>query len=416
MLKNGLGSWKEKIKGEANNPKKLFSEVRELIKGRLIIDKNDLGENIERSMELKDLFKNVPVDLEEKILELLKKQFVNTGSIFEAEVMAKSNPDGWVCGDYTDCCMSFGESKNNDTEKGYMFNKGTQYFTIKLNNRIIAQSVIVDSFNKENNDDIIVLDNIEVAPNYKKHSPMLSKVYNEFWNEYTDKPIKIGTGYSDLIPAGASLERNTYQHKEGLLWSDSTGDKIYSLKKTNNKFESIENMITFSNIDRSNIKDIVKMEEEVYPEEVVQGRTQIEEVVEKQRELEIPGAASSFVVRKGKENAGYLLMLPEKSEIDGKTVIHINDMVIMSKFQNGKISREMLKKVFDIAKAYKESEGIEGIEFEARESTSYALLNNPRVQRWIKKQGFKTTNNELLPKYLGGEDYYYVRLDFVNEN
>jgi GNAT superfamily N-acetyltransferase len=138
-----------------------------------------------------------------------------------------------------------------------------------------------------------------------------------------------------------------------------------------------------------------------------QGKAHVLDIIKKQRELEVPGAASSFVVRKGNEPAGYLLVLPEKSEINSdENVAHIYDMVVLPKFQGSNIARKMMQRALDVASAYNVS-----IEAEARASTSYALLMNKRIQRWIESNGFTLTKNEKLPEYLGGEDFYFVRFE-----
>ncbi|MFA6273616.1 MAG: hypothetical protein WC662_00465 [Candidatus Paceibacterota bacterium] len=145
LLKEGLGSFKEKIRGTTQDPKGLFDSIRKIIQGREIKRK---------PMQVQDLLREIPIEMEEEIIKLLQEQRVNTGPLLEATIHAKSDPDGWVCGNYTDCCMPFGDSKNTD----YMFNKGTQYFTVKYNGRIIAQSVIVDSINNKKNESVVVLD------------------------------------------------------------------------------------------------------------------------------------------------------------------------------------------------------------------------------------------------------------------
>lgn len=61
-----------------------------------------------------------------------------------------------------------------------MFNLSTQYFTIKHSGGIMAQSVVADSRDRENNEDVVILDNIEVANNYKNSIPLLVNVYQTF--------------------------------------------------------------------------------------------------------------------------------------------------------------------------------------------------------------------------------------------
>lgn len=396
LLKEGLGSFKEKITGTAQDPKGLFSDIRKLMQGRDVNGKK---------MEIQDLLREVPLDMEEDVIKLLQAQKVATGVLLEATVHAKSDPDGWVCGNYTDCCMPFGDSKNTD----YMFNKGTQYFTVKYNNRIIAQSVVVDAVDRQNNESVIILDNIEIANNYKNQAPILSKIYKTFWAEYTSLPVKIGTGHSDLTPDSAVLVSNNYLPKHSLSYSDATGSNIYDLPKIKG-LESIDKILTFANLSERDVDTIAEMEKAAYPEGMVQGKGEALEVIRKSRELDLPGAAASFILRQGNEPAGYLLVLPEESKLNkNETVAHIYDMAVLPKFQGTTVARKMMERMLDTAKAY----NVPAIEFEARESTSYRLITNPRIQKWMELKGYKLSYNELLPAYINGEDFYYVRLDKV---
>jgi len=395
-LREGLGSRKQNIRGTAADPKKLFDDLRKLIKGRKVGD---------REMQVTDLLDFVPIDLEEDVIELLQKQGVDIGPIVEAQVHAKSDPEGWVCGNYTDCCMPFGDPKNND----YMFNPSTQYFTIKYNGRIIAQSVVVDARDRETGEDVIILDNIEIANNYKNLAPLIANVYQIFWTEYTSLPVKVGTGYSDLIPPSARLEENRYEPKTKLYYSDASGPRIYDLSKIQG-IEAMDEVITFANLTERDAELIARMEAEAYPEEMVQGKAYIMEILKKQRELEVPGAASSFVIRQGQEPAGYLLVLPEESKVNGgEMVAHIYDMVVLPKFRGVRglsLVRRMMEKTLEVASTY----GV-AIEAEARGNTTYPLLMNERVRRWFESKGFYLTANEKLPEYLGGEDFYFVRFE-----
>lgn len=397
-LSEGLGSKKKNIKGTADSPAKLFNDISQLIKGITINGK---------ILKITDLLDDVPVEIEKEIIGLLQNHKVDIGPIVEAQIHSKSDPEGWVCGNYTDCCMPFGDPKNDD----YMFNKLTQYFTVKYNGRIIAQSVVVDGMDGDTGSDVIILDNIEVANNYKNLVPLLSKVYQTFWTEYTSKPVKVGTGYSDLIPTGSVLERNHYQPKTSLSYSDAGGSQIYDLPKMK-CIESMNEIITFANITERDVDLITQMESEAYPSEMVQGREYVRDILEKQRELEVPGAVSSFFVRQGKYPAGYTLVLPEKSEVNADEIAaHIYDMYVLPKFRGMKVARKMMDRLIEGAAAYEVP-----LEMEARASTSYPLLTNGRVRDMLERKGFYLTINEKLPQYLGGEDFYFLRFDYRKPN
>lgn len=393
LVREALGSRKEGVRGKAKDPKGLFFQLQQLIKGREIEG---------RQMQVADLFKFVPSDLEQEIIALLQEQEVKISPIIEAQIHAKSDPQGWVCGNYTDCCMPFGDPKNDD----YMFNPSTQYFTVKYNGRIVAQSVVVDARDKRTGEDVIILDNIEVAHNYKNLSPLIADAYLRFWTEYTSRPVKVGSKNSDLIPPGVTIEDNHYSPKTHLSYSDASGSKIYNLPKLHS-IEAMDRLITFSNVTERDSTLIAQIERESYPESMVQGESYIREILEKQRELEVPGAASSFIIRQGGEAVGYVLILPEESKIrSGEMVAHIYDMAILPKFRNLALVKRMMERIIGAASAYGVS-----IEAETRLSTSYQLLMTPKVREWLEKKGFYLTNNEKLPAYLGGEDFYFVRLE-----
>jgi|GEM_PF-2398915 len=394
IIKREVGSYKEKIKGTAANPQQLYYDLNELIKNKEIDGKK---------MKVADLFEKVPAYLEENIFEILKKNGVDIGEIFTATVHRKSDPEAWVCGNYTDCCMNFLTGKNKD----YLFNEATQYFTIKKGDRIIAQSVLVDSIDKRDQSSVIVLDNIEVAHNYQQFLPILSNIYNKFWTDYSSLPVKIGTDNNDLIPTGANLERgNPYQHKKTLLWSDSRSMNMYNLPKLASR-EVDKNMIAFADLSQRNVEEVAKMEKEIYPDEMVNGKDRLLEVVKAQRQMEIPGAASSFTVHVGKNMAGYVVMLPEQSEIEGISgeAIHIFDMAVLPKFQNQGLAKKMLKKLLEISEIYNYP-----IEAETREKTSYAMLQSPSIKKMLDEWGFVISYDKKMEKYLGGEDFHYIRV------
>jgi GNAT superfamily N-acetyltransferase len=294
-----------------------------------------------------------------------------------------------------------------------MFNKGTQYFTVKYNGRIIAQSVIVDSINNKKNESVVVLDNIEVANNYKNKLALLSKVYKTFWAEYTSKEVKIGTGHLDLAPDGAKLEPNNYSPKYSLSYSDANGSNIFNLPKIQG-LESLDKVVTYANITERDIKLIEEMEKEIYPDGMVLGKGQVQEVLDASRtfgEFGIPGSATSFIIRQGNEPAGYMLWRPDNSKINpSEQVPYIQDFAVMPKFQNSTIARKMMERILENANIY----NVPAIEMHCREGTSYRTMIHPRVQKWIEGKGYKIAYNEPVPEYtMGGENFYFLRLEKI---
>jgi GNAT superfamily N-acetyltransferase len=221
-------------------------------------------------------------------------------------------------------------------------------------------------------------------------------------------PVKIGTSYLDLIPQNSTIEINKYAPVHNLTFTDSAGSTIYDLPKISG-IESIDQIITHFNITDGSESMIEEMEKRSYPAEMVLGRERISQILRSQRELEIPGAAASFIAKKGKKNAGYILLLPENSEIiDGEKVAHIYDMVVLPEFKGTNVIYKMMERVFEVANSYDYN-----IEAEARESTSFALINNDRVRRWIESKGFKVVVCKTLEKYIGNENFYLIRFEKI---
>ncbi len=411
LLKDALGSRKQGIIGKARSPGRLFKEVQALLRDYNSKYNTDL--NIEYLLD-----KGVPLDLEQDIIYLLKKfEYPELYKhIFIAQVHAKSDPDSFVAGNYTDCCMKFGTGYCDD----YMFNPCTQIFTVKNGvGRIIAQSVVVDAVDRETGDDVIILDNIEVADNYKNLLPQISRAYQIFWTKYSNKKVLVGTGYLDLIPPGGILVKNTFRPKSRLGYSDAAGPNVYIFPKLENMKEQKQELI-FSNLTEREIKLIVELEQGIYPDSMVLGEDFIRKILNKQRNIMnelglefVPGSLSSFYIRFQDKPIGYCLVLPEKSCVEGKEdyVLHIYDMAILPEFQGKGFAKQMLSRILDIIRSYSDL-GLKSIEFEARESTSWTFLNNPRMQEWLKSKGFEITYTKKLDKFLGQEDFYFVRLEY----
>jgi hypothetical protein len=99
------------------------------------------------------LSKEIPASDKSFIQDLLDKYNVRVkGKKLVARIHKKTDPKGWVSGDYTDCCMRYGTDKNYD----YMNNKSTAYFSISLEDDrgdgdMIAQSVLVAAVDKTEN-------------------------------------------------------------------------------------------------------------------------------------------------------------------------------------------------------------------------------------------------------------------------
>lgn len=383
------------------NQMKLLTEVKQLIA-------SEIKDGV--PMKVSDLYASVPAHLESELIEILLGNKIDVGEVFTAELHSKSDPRAWTCGDYTDCCMPFGSEKNSD----YMYNPGTQYFTISRRGRIIAQSVVVDGRNIRTDEDEIGLDNIEIADNYKQYTSDIDNIYNVFWAQYTSLAVRVGSGYTDLAPTRSSFGINLFKAKHELVYSDILGDNAYLLKKDRD-ITPLKDRITFGNIETADVKKVAALEAKTYPPEMRLGEDGILETLETTAEEGLPGAASSFFVRQGRNAIGYALISPGNSAMDeSEKVIHIDDFAILPEFQGNWAAWAAIARILNVAKAYNgvlpEFRGT--IEAEARESTSYALLMNDRVRRIMARQGFFITATHKIEKHLGNEDFYFLRIEY----
>lgn len=398
-LVEALGSRKTGKKGTAKDPEQLFGHLRNMLE----LDETKPGE---RKPRVQDLLVSVPEYYEDMVIRELVEQGVDIGAVIEAKLHAKSDPDGWVCGNWTDCCMEFGTNKNNNLENGYMFSPVTQYFTVSYNGRIVAQSVAVDARNARDNSDVIILDNIEIAKNFKDRlSPVIARAYRIFWSEYTAKPVKIGTGNSDLTVPGSILEDNIYTPKQPIAYSDAKGTSIYHLPKLE-KDVDMRGAIVMSNIDQREASLVDEMERMIYPPEMVQGW--VRDILRWSREREVPGAYGSFIARVGRRPAGYALVLPGPSdEVPGTRAMHIWDVAVLPEFRTTACSEHMFNRILDGAAMNKLS-----LEMEARDSTSYRVLTSKPMRRRLERRGFFLTVDRLLPEYMDNEDFHFLRFEY----
>jgi hypothetical protein len=267
LVKEALGSRREKIQGKAKNPGKLFGELKRYF-GALNVSLDDY---------LNGKVKNIPVTLEDSIhLALYNPQHgVVKGEVETVKIVAKinlkSDPDGVLAGNDTACCMPFGSGKNNV----YTFNPDTSLFTLQIQKadgslRTIAQSVLTkdrdigkniaellqqmnqvgEHMDKLVSEDILVktdntlaCDNVEVSPNYKDPQPsrFIEAVYRDFFTEYMRRfgkeqnfdpnHVVVGKGYSDTLTHLPEVN-NTYVPAAPVGYSDKTAATVYNLDLT----------------------------------------------------------------------------------------------------------------------------------------------------------------------------------------
>lgn len=236
LVLKALGCRSNKTLPLAENPGLLFKKLSLLAKSA--------------GMKVENLVKEVPQEIKNQVIELLREHKTPMGDVYTAEVLAKSDPRGWVIGDWTNCCMQFGTGKNDE----YMRRRDMAYFIISLNGRPIAQSVVVaaqksnDALSLENatlaDFDAIALDNVEVSHNFTQHNAVINQCYRDFWSNYSrSHQVIIGLGHNDSTPSTKKVG-NYWKPLRTMVYSDCFGhSQCYILSQPEKKIEERKNEI-----------------------------------------------------------------------------------------------------------------------------------------------------------------------------
>ena len=161
-------------------------------------------QNIEEIFEgniLPENYDKIIAELKQRNIDVPKK-FLNLNK-FYAKVEHKCSPEYLIAGNASVCCMSFGQ----DNAKTYALEKGFGVVNIYYKDRVIANSVIW--INEPYN--CLVLDNIEVHPNYKKFNDIIKNLFDEtikyLIQQYNLDFAVQGANYNDLNMYNLGSER-----------------------------------------------------------------------------------------------------------------------------------------------------------------------------------------------------------------
>ena len=164
------------------HPRKLYTALCKIADIKDILIGNIYGNDINLVLnELKQRHVYVP------------NEYFNLCNLY-AKIEPKCSPEYLTAGDASVCCMSFGQNKANT----YALEKGFGIFNIYYKDRVIANSVLwVNSLYN-----CLVLDNIEVHPNYVHLNDHIKNLYKDMI-EKTMIDTKVdftvqGSGYNDL--------------------------------------------------------------------------------------------------------------------------------------------------------------------------------------------------------------------------
>ena len=158
----------------------------------------------------------------------------------------KGSPEVLAAGDATVCCMSFGSQK----AKVYAEEKGFGILNVYYRDRIIANSVIwVNEPYK-----CLVLDNIEVHPNYTKHNEIIKECFltaaRKLTEQYGLKFAVQGRQYNDLVVYEADSQVIEFavmkpeEVKTGYFYTDARVSRVICQNMPEQEFETLINNIS----------------------------------------------------------------------------------------------------------------------------------------------------------------------------
>lgn len=164
----------------------------------------DIGEIFEGNI-LPENFDKVVAELKQRNIAVPDEYCIMNK--FYAKVEQKCSPEFLIAGNASVCCMSFGQEK----AVTYALEKGFGIINIYYKDRVIANSLIW--VNEPYN--CLVLDNIEVHPNYKKFNNIIKRLFDRTIT-YLLKEYKLdfavqGTNYNDLCMFDRDAERISFE-------------------------------------------------------------------------------------------------------------------------------------------------------------------------------------------------------------
>ncbi|HOX60990.1 MAG TPA: hypothetical protein PLV72_03220 [Candidatus Magasanikbacteria bacterium] len=432
LVKEAVGSFKEKKVGKARDPKKLLKELNGLLKNA--------------GVDYQDLIagKNIAPEVESRIKTLIEDDkigYKRTAQVetvrYRAKINLKSDPDGVTAGNDTACCMPFGSGKNNV----YTFNPTCSLFTVQQERadgtwRTVAQSVMTKDKDIKRNvsevlklindpskpkldkilpEDILVAgksimacDNVELTPNVRGHmltEGQIEMIYRDFMAEYlaryaksdnlSDKQVVIGKGYSDSLTHLPQIE-NTFAPSAPVAYSDKTHDKVFQLipklaqgvKKqvikherpgTNEALGTSQKEVSYLTFEDSIA--VAYLEGKIYADNqsLVQYLHNMENgLIAKDINNHAKGRANMSFKHTGEDGKihGYLLAYEgrlEESEYEGEQVIFVSD--IASDQKNPGTGKALMMALLEqYRRNYVNKGNFVPIYAQAREKTSYAII------------------------------------------
>ena len=196
--------------GSVQNPKRLYNKLRKIKPVASFIEGDfNSDEMVEALYQIKMHTSNL------KDLEVPLK--------LTAKVEAKCSPEFLVAGNASVCCMSFG----NFNALTYAKEKGFGILNIYYGDRIIGNSVLwlspVEDYL------FLVLDNVEIHPNYTKYNAYIKELYlsviDYLKEEYFSDFVVQGASYNDLDLFHVDARKGMFEKLKAI---DVTLSKFYT--------------------------------------------------------------------------------------------------------------------------------------------------------------------------------------------
>jgi hypothetical protein len=451
LTKKALGSFREKIQGEAKNPKKLFSEVQKIFKDKKVNLQDFLSGNKELDSETTEQLKKILLNSENG-LQIKTKEY-------RAKISDKSDPDAVVAGNDTACCMPFGSGKNNV----YTYNPNCAQFVIQEKSgdkwKTIAQSVltkdvdikmsipeIVEAASSghksmseiatdeilQSQKEIIVCDNIEVTPNIGKSREVLEIIYKEFFKQYLSQnadndnldqnEFLVGLGYNDLV-FGNGI-KNTFLPVAPVGYSDNIGEAVNQVKlskeinptilseiikqsekqKQERKLPTGINELTFADTlkvsyiegkayqdNQSLMEYMHNMENGLIAKDIYNAKNNR------------PNMSFAYSDNSGKMK-GYLFAY--EGQVNNEDAIYISDLAALpdAKMAGGKLIGTFLQ---EYKKQYLDKGDFRAISAQARDKTSYKILEK-QLNKLGQKIGTEFEMEELGSRFEGNDEMHDI--------
>lgn len=215
------GTYKGLFSPKTFNPsfESLCNFVKETLRRKTVQAKHVYGKLLKGNLLTEVMNNTVTLQQYGEIMRILEQHNVSgmDGALrnlgyFKAVIEPKGSPEYLIAGDATVCCMSLG----SDKAKIYAVEKGFGIVNIYFHERIIANAVIWINAPYR----CLVLDNIEVHPNYMKYSRQIKLCFHSvakyLMEEHKLRSVVQGVNYNDIILYQENTEEKRFEKMEPL--------------------------------------------------------------------------------------------------------------------------------------------------------------------------------------------------------